>query len=102
MKRILIALAVLLAVQVADAQVKTPEAARKAVEAAKVASENPKKAVKVATWTKLAKAYMDAYDAPSGNLLINTPRIQLEQMMALKKPLSAEEVMIDGMPFRKE
>lgn len=102
MKRILIALAVLLTVQVADAQVKTPEAARKAVESAKAAAENPKKAVKVATWTKLAKAYMDAYDAPTGNLLLNTPRIQLEQMMGLKKALSVEEVVIDGTPFKKE
>jgi len=46
MKRILIALAVLLAVQVADAQVKTPEAAKKAVESAKAAAENPKKATR--------------------------------------------------------
>ena len=44
MKRILIALAVLLTIQVADAQVtKTPAAALKAVESAKAASENPKK-----------------------------------------------------------
>ena len=102
MKRILIALAVLLAAQVADAQVKTPEAAKKAVESAKAAAENPKKAAKVATWTKLAKAYMDAYDAPTGNLLLNTPRIQLEQMMGLKKALSVEEVVVEGTPFKKE
>ena len=54
MKRILIALAVLLSVQMADAQTKTPEAAKKAVEAAKEASQNEKKALKVATWLKLA------------------------------------------------
>ena len=48
MTRILIALAVLLAVQVADAQTtKTPAAAKKAVEVAKAASENPKKEAKV-------------------------------------------------------
>ena len=47
MKRILIALAVLLSVQVADAQTKTPEVAKKAVEAADAAAQNPKKAVKV-------------------------------------------------------
>ena len=102
MKRILIALAVLLAVQVADAQTKTPEAAKKAVESAKAASENPKKAAKVATWTKLAAAYMDAYNAPTGNLFLNTPRIQLEQMMAIKKPLAAEQVEVDGTPYIRE
>ena len=51
MKRILIALAVLVSVQVADAQTKTPEAARKAVENAEAASKDAKKAAKVATWT---------------------------------------------------
>ena len=67
MKRILIALAVLLSVQVADAQTKSPEAAKKAVESAEAASKDAKKAAKVATWTKLASAYMDAYNAPAGN-----------------------------------
>ena len=67
MKRFLIALAVLLSIQVADAQVKSPAAAKKSLEAAKEAAENPKKNTKVATWTKLASAYMDAYNAPYGN-----------------------------------
>ena len=102
MKRILIALAVLLAVQVADAQTKTPEAAKKAVESAKAASENPKKATKVATWTKLASTYMDAYNAPTGNLFLNTPRVQLEQMMAIKKPLATEQVEVEGTPYIRE
>ena len=70
MKRILIALAVLLAVQVADAQVKSPEAAKKALAAAQEAAQNPKKNVKVATWLKLATSYMDAYEAPAGNILL--------------------------------
>ena len=58
----MIALAVLLTVQIADAQVKSPEAAKKALAGAEAAAENPKKAVKVATWMNLAKAYMDAYN----------------------------------------
>jgi tetratricopeptide (TPR) repeat protein len=103
MKRILIALAVLLSVQVADAQMtKSPEAAKKAVETAKVAAENPKKATKVVTWLKLANSYMDAYNAPTGNLFLNTPRVQLEQMLALKKPIAAEQVEVDGTPYIKE
>ena len=38
MKRIFIALALVLSIQAADAQVKTPEAAKKAVEAAEAAA----------------------------------------------------------------
>ena len=103
MKRILIALTVLLAVQVADAQTtKTPAAAKKAVEAAKAASENPKKEAKVATWLKLADAYMDAYNAPSGSLFTNAPRIQLQQMPGYKPATSVEEVVIDGVVYKKE
>ena len=52
MKRILIALAMLAGMQIADAQVKSPDAAKKAVESALEASKNEKKAAKVATWTK--------------------------------------------------
>ena len=102
MKRIFIALALLLAVQAADAQVKTPEAARKAVAAAEEAAQNPKKNLKVATWLKLATSYMDAYDAPAGNVLVNSPRMQLQMMMGNEKPSAVEQVTVDGMPFVKE
>ena len=96
-------MAVLLAVQVADAQTtKTPAAAKKAVESAKAASENPKKEAKVATWLKLADAYMDAYNAPSGSLFTNAPRIQLQQMPGYKPAASVEEVVIEGVPYKKE
>jgi tetratricopeptide (TPR) repeat protein len=81
---------------------KSPEAAKKAVETAKVAAENPKKATKVVTWLKLANSYMDAYNAPTGNLFLNTPRVQLEQMLALKQPIAAEQVEVDGTPYIKE
>ena len=61
MKKIIIALAVLLSVQFANAQVKPAATAKKAVESAELASQDPKKAPKVATWLNLAKAYMGAY-----------------------------------------
>ena len=102
MKRILSALALLLAVQAADAQVKSPEAAKKAVLAAEEAAQNPKKNTKVATWLKLASSYMDAYDAPVGNILVNSPRVQLQMMMGNEKPVSVEDVVVDGAPFKKE
>ena len=102
MKRILIALAVLLAVQVADAQTKTPEAAKKAVESAKVAAENPKKAAKVATWTKLAAAYMDAYNAPAGAAWLGAGKQELQLLMGNQKPVSVENVIVGGEQLVKE
>ncbi len=102
MKRILIALAVLLTVQVADAQMKYAETAKKAVAAAEEAAQNPKKNTKVATWLKLATTYVDAYDAPAGNILLNSPKVQLQMMMGNEKPVSVEEATVDGMPFKKE
>ncbi len=102
MKRILIALAVLLSVQVADAQTKTPEAAKKAVESAEAASKDAKKAAKVATWTKLASAYMDAYNAPAGNAWLGASKQELQILMGNQKPVSVEEVVISGEPLVKE
>lgn len=102
MKRILIALAVLLAVQVADAQVKTPEVAKKAVESAKAAAENPKKATKVATWTKLADSYLDAYNAPVGNAWVGATKQELALLMGNEKPVSTENVELGGQPLVKE
>ena len=102
MKKILIALAVLLAVQVADAQVKSVDAAKKAVETAEADSQNPKKNAKVATWLKLATTYMDAYEAPAGNVLVNSPRVQVQMMLGNERPSASEVVTVDGINFKKE
>ncbi len=102
MKKFLIALAVLLSVQVADAQVKALDSAKKAVEAADAAAQNAKKATKVATWLKLASAYMQAYEAPTGNVIVNSPRMQVQMMMGNERPSSSESVVIDGINFKKE
>ena len=102
MKRILIALAVLLSVQVADAQTKTPEAAKKAVESAEAAAANPKKAAKLATWTKLASAYMDAYSAPAGAAWLGASKQELQILMGNQKPVSTENVVVAGDQLVKE
>ncbi len=102
MKRILIALAVLLSIQVADAQTKTPDAAKKALESAEAASKDAKKAAKVATWTKLASSYMDAYNAPAGNAWVGATKQELQLLMGGQKPTATEEVVIGGEPFIKE
>ena len=102
MKKILIALAVLLAVQVADAQVKTPEAAKKALTSAEAASKDAKKAAKVATWLKLANAYMDAYNAPAGAAWLGATKTELQLVMSNEKTISVESVTLAGENYTKE
>ena len=102
MKRILIALAVLLAVQVADAQTKSPEAAKKAVESAEAASKDAKKAAKVATWLKLASSYMDAYNAPAGSAWLGASKQELQLIMGNEKPISTEAVLLGADEVIKE
>ena len=96
------ALAVLLAVQVADAQVKTPDVAKKAVMAAEAASQDAKKATKVATWLKLASAYMDAYNAPAGAAWLGATKTELQLIMGNEKPRSVENVNLGGESLTKE
>lgn len=102
MKRILILLALVLAVQVADAQVKTPDAAKKALAGAEAAANDAKKATKVATWLKLASAYMDAYNAPAGAAWLGASKQELQLIMANEKPISAEVVTLGGENYTKE
>ncbi len=102
MKRILIALAVLLSVQLADAQVKTPEAAQKALDKAIEATQNAKKAAKPDTWLRLANAYMDAYNAPAGSAWIGAQKQELQLLMGNEKPRSTESTVLGGEPCTKE
>ena len=102
MKKILIALAIMLAVQVADAQVKTPEVAKKALDGAVAASQDAKKATKVATWLKLATAYMDAYNAPAGSAWLGASRQELKLLMANEKVIKTENAVLGGEACTKE
>jgi len=102
MKKILFALALILSVQVADAQTKSPAAAKKAVDAAVAATSNPKKAAKVATWLSSAKAYMDAYNAPSGNVWVGMTKQDLALLGGPEKPVSVENVNVNGQNYEKQ
>lgn len=102
MKKILIALSLLLSVYAVDAQVKSPADAQKAVESAKAAAENPKKAEKVATWLKLANAYIDAYAAPAGNVWVGAGQTEVRLMLGNEKPVSVENVTLSGEAYTKE
>ena len=106
MKKIIFALVVLLSVQFANAQVKSAATAKKAVESAKAASQDPKKAPKVATWLKLSKSYMDAYNSPKGNGLsmlgMGVGQTEVALQLAGDKPLAVENVVLAGEPYIKE
>ena len=95
-------MAVLVSMQVADAQVKSPDAAKKAVESALEASKNVKKAAKVATWTKLAQAYVDAYNAPAGSAWLGVSKQELQLLMPNEKPMAVEETVLGGEACTKE
>ena len=61
MKRLFIALSLLLSVQLAGAQSKAVVDAISDVDKAKEALANPKKAVKPASWINLGEAYIKAF-----------------------------------------
>ena len=102
MKKVLIALAVILSVQVAGAQVKSAADAKKAVESAEAAAQNPKKAEKPATWIKVGQAYVDAYNSPYGNAWVGAGQQELALIMGGEKPSSTETVELMGEPYTKE
>lgn len=102
MKKILLALAMFAAIQVADAQVKSAADVKKSVEAAEAATQNAKKAVKTATWLKLGQEYVKAYDAPTGNILPGSNKTELTLMMGSEKPVSSEEVTVNNEKYTKD
>ncbi|HBH08989.1 MAG TPA: hypothetical protein DDX40_06285 [Rikenellaceae bacterium] len=101
MKKTLIVLALLASFQVADAQSNVNSAA-KAVESALAASQNEKKATKVATWMKLAQAYVDAYGAPAGNVWLGADMTSLQLSMGNEKPSAVEMVTLNGAQYTKQ
>jgi tetratricopeptide (TPR) repeat protein len=106
MKKIIFALVVLLSVQFANAQVKPAATAKKAVESAQAASQDPKKAAKVATWLKLAKSYVDAYNSPKGNAMnmlgMGVGQQEVALQLAGEKPTATENIVLGGEPCIKE
>lgn len=101
MKKILIALAVLASVQfVAGAQ--NLETVKKNLDNAVAASQNAKKATKVATWFNLGNKYLDAYNAPYGAAFVGVNLTTLTLTMGNDKPVSSETVEIGGVPYTKQ
>lgn len=101
MKKILFALALVASVQVACAQsIKSAEEIAKTLQKAEADAANPKKADKYATWLKLGKEYVAAYDNPTVDVIGDTKEA-LAIAMYSDKALSSEFVEISGTPMEK-
>lgn len=85
-----------------DAQVKSVNAVRSAVENAQKAASDAKKAAKTATWLKLGETLVEAYNAPMGSGWIGATEQELALVMTGMKPSSEEQVTINGEPMVKK
>ena len=94
-------MALVASLQVANAQVKSVSASKAAVESAQKAANDPKKAVKFATWQKLGQAYLDAYDAVRGNGWVGGNRQEVQIIMSSEKALAEESVNVGGRQMTK-
>ncbi len=102
MKKIFFVLALVASIQFAGAQTKSVGAAKTAVETAKAAVENVKKNTKAATWIKYGQALLDAYNAPAGNYWSGMTQNDIKLIGGSEKPLSEEQVVINGQPMIKQ
>jgi len=97
MKKITIALLLILSVTMVSAQTKNAEEAKKAIEKALVACQDAKKAAKPATWIALADAYLKAYELPVASLLPNTPQMEVKLFLKGQQVLSTRtEKCVEG------
>ena len=103
MKKILtFAAIVALSVQLAFAQSK-PEDLRKGIEKAAAATQDAKKAAKVATWLKLGDAYYKAYQNPTANIpSMGVTSTELTLLMNGEKPKSVSSVKLEGEDYEKQ
>ena len=101
MKRILLALALVASVQVANAQIKSDADIQKAIDKAEATANDAKKGAKPAPWQKLGEAYVKAYTNPSANLSTGIDK-QTFALMAGEKPSSVETVTVDGQTYEKQ
>ena len=99
MKRLFIALSLLLSVQLAGAQSKAVVDAISDVDKAKEALANPKKAVKPASWINLGEAYIKAFEAPAPAVVTGMPQPQIAMLLGGMAPVSSEDRIMGGIPY---
>ena len=94
MKRILLALALVASVQVANAQIKSDADIQKAIDKAEATANDAKKGAKPAPYVK-------AYTNPSANISTGIDK-QTFALMAGEKPSAVETVTVDGQTYEKQ
>ena len=99
MKKLALVLAMACTLQVAFAQKPAAEM-QKNVDKALEATKDAKKAAKAGTWTKLAEAYMAAYNNPIANVTLGIDKTTF-MMMNKEKPASTSTVQIEGQTYEK-
>ncbi|MBO4446866.1 MAG: hypothetical protein J5764_01930 [Bacteroidales bacterium] len=99
MKKFLLAIAIMLATASAAYAQNNIDNAKKAAEKAKMATLDPKGAVKASSWINLGKKMFDAYNAPVKEFSNVQFKVQLNEIGA--KPKRTEIVQIDGKPVEK-
>ena len=104
MKKILAILAVAASMTAVNAQAqnKSIDAARSAVEKALAATENAKQNTKTATWLKYGQTLLDAYNAPAGNAWVGMSAQELQVLGGGEKPESESQVVLGGEPMLKQ
>ena len=99
MKKLVLAIALVCSLQLAYAQ-KSDADMQKAVDKALAATQDAKKSLKPATWTKLGEAYWKAYQNPLSNITLGIDK-QTFQMMTSEQPKAVSMVEIEGTPLEK-
>ena len=102
MKRILLALALVASVQVANAQIKSDAEIQKAIEKAEATANDAKKGAKPAPWMKLGEAYVKAYTNPTSNISTGIDKATFNLMAKGDPALSTETVTLDGQTYEKQ
>ncbi len=95
MKKLLIALSILLTVQL-SAQTKEAAAALKNFEKAKKSADDPKKSGNPSTWLDLSNAYLDVYDAPAKALWLDASQLEVKVLLKDQRIINTEEKEING------
>lgn len=96
MKKILLALILVVSTGVLYSQTKEQASALKALEKAEEESKNPKKSTNPATWIKLADAYMNIWGLPSKNVWQGASNVEAKMLLKGEQILTSEQKEMDG------
>ncbi len=96
MKKILLFLSAMTIVFALNAQ---NDKALSAIEKAKVATQNEKKATNPSTWIKLANAYLEAYLIPKGAAWLGASQTEVKLVSGSDQVISTENATIAGSPY---